>query len=99
MYASIRQYKTKSPTEVADRVKDFLPIIKKEPGFIAYYAIDTGKNTVASVSVFETETGAEESNEVAAKWVRKNLSSLLDEPRIAVGNVLAHKVLTTETAR
>ena len=29
-----------------------MPIISQVPGFVAYYALDTGDDTVASISVF-----------------------------------------------
>jgi hypothetical protein len=38
----------------------FLPIIKGASGFRAYYALDAGGSTIASVSVFEDRAGAEE---------------------------------------
>ena len=95
MYATIRQYKTKPgiAAEIARRVDEgFLPIISKAPGFVAYYALDTGNDTVASVSVFQDQAGSEESNRMAADWVKQNIASLFaGPPEVAGGEVLSHK--------
>ena len=46
---------------------------------------------MASVSVFETKEGEEESNRVAADWVKEALSGLLGPVEITAGEVVAHK--------
>jgi hypothetical protein len=71
----------------------FLPIISKAPGFVAYYIVDAGNDVVASVSVFEDEAGAEESNRMAADWVKENIASLVSgSPEITAGAVTVHKI-------
>lgn len=91
MYASIRRYKTDpgSVAEVIKRAHDgFVPIIRKAPGFTAYYVVDAGDGVIASISVFEDQAGAEESNIMAADWVKANLRSLLpDAPETTAGDV------------
>ncbi len=93
MYISIRKYKVTSAEELAKRVNTgFLPIISKGPGFISYYLLSSGDNVVASVSVFETQAGAEESNKMAADWVSKNVAELVTggAPETTAGEVSAH---------
>jgi hypothetical protein len=91
MYASIRRYKTDSAAEVTRLVnEEFVPRIKSLPSFLAYYVIDTGEGMMASVSVFETMDGAEESNKVAASWVKESLPGLLGPPEITAGEAVAH---------
>jgi hypothetical protein len=91
MYATIRRYKTSSGAEVARKVKEeFIPLISEVPDFLAYYVIDTGEGVLASVSVFETKEGEEESNRTAADWV-ETLSGLLGPVEITAGEVVAHK--------
>jgi hypothetical protein len=47
---------------------------------------------VASISVFETQAGAEEANRMAASWVKENLAALLPTPpEITAGEVGVHK--------
>jgi hypothetical protein len=82
-----------SVDELMRRVNEgFVPIISKGPGFLAYYAVNAGGGVVASISIFETQAGAEESNKMAASWVKENLASLLPTPpEITAGEVGVHK--------
>ena len=90
MYASIRRYKTDSAAEVTRRVNEqFVSLINKISGLLAYCLIDTGEGMLASVSVFETKEGEEESNKVAASWV-KSLSGMLGPVEMTAGEVVAH---------
>ena len=100
MYMSIRQYKMDpgSVDELMRRVEEgFVPIISKAPGFVAYYGLDAGEGLVASVTVFEDEAGAEESNRMAASYIKENLAALLpNAPEIAAGDVKFHKIKYAE---
>ena len=103
MYATIRRYKTDFPEKVNSRVREeFVPLISKQPGFIAYHGIDAGDGHWVSVSVFETEAGAEKSNAIAKEWVKNNIAAfqnILDFddsdlliPDITGGEVIASSV-------
>ena len=73
MHITIRRYKTDSPKEAARLTNEgFIPLITKVAGFVAYYGIETGEDSWATVSVFETLAGAEESNRVAAEFIKNN---------------------------
>jgi hypothetical protein len=96
MHVAIRRYQvdpSASVEEVMRRVNEgFIPIIKDAPGFLAYYAVDSRLGTVTSVSVFEDQAGADESNRMAADWVRENLAPMLpNPPEITVGEVGAYE--------
>ena len=52
--------------------EDFVPLISAVPGFMGYHFTDAGGGTALSTSIFETKANAEESNRVAAEWVKKN---------------------------
>src|SRR3712207_1605623 len=69
MYVAIRQYGllTNEPVENVMRGirEGFIPIINKAPGFLAYYALDSGGGTLTSISIFEHRAGAERSNKLA----------------------------------
>ncbi len=96
MYTAIRQYKTNpgAAAEIGRLVEEgFLPIISKAPGFVAYYALDTGNDTVVSVSVFQNQAGSEESNRLAADWVKQNIASLFaGPPEVIDGEIIVHKI-------
>ena len=51
----------------------------------------TEEGVLVSVSIFETKEGAEESNRVAAGWVKEGISLLLGRAEITAGEVVAHK--------
>ena len=94
MYVTIRRYDgVTNPHEAGKRVNEsFVPLISQLPGFVAYYWVDAGGGVMISTSVFQDQSGAEESNKRAADYVRENLASLLPKPpQITAGEVVAHK--------
>jgi hypothetical protein len=82
MFISIRRYSSvRSVNEVCQKIRSgFVPLLQGSPGFIAYYAIDGGNGTMATISMFSTEDMALESNEKAAKWLRENVADMQPEP-------------------
>ena len=96
MHIAIRRYGllTREPIEkVLQGVREgFMPILKKEPGFLAYYALDSGGGTLTSISIFEHRAGAEKSNKMAEDWIGKNPNTLPTSPEIIVGEVGAHEL-------
>ena len=101
MYASIRRYKIKTgEKEKLNRlVKDeFVPLISGLPGFIDYYGIDAGADYWASLSVFSTKAGAEESNRIAGDFVKKKFMGLIVGPvDITAGDVVVHETIGLKT--
>jgi hypothetical protein len=95
MFAAIRRYHTDpdSVDEVARRVnEEFVPMISDMAGFVAYCVIDAGQGEIGSVSVFEDQQSAEESNRRAEEWVNQSLGELLPSPPdFAAGEVVAYK--------
>ena len=95
MYAAIRQYHTDpdSVDEVARRVnEEFVPLISDMQGFVAYFALNAGQGEFGSVSVFEDQQSAGESNRVAEGGGKENLGDLLPTPpNFAAGEVVAYK--------
>ncbi|MHB8732526.1 MAG: hypothetical protein ACYDAB_12150 [bacterium] len=94
MHASVRRYeKVSNPREMGRHVKEtFVPLISAVPGFVGYYFTDAGDGTMFSTSVFQDKTGVEESNKVAAEWVKKNPGTLPVAASVTTGEVIGHKV-------
>ena len=97
MYVAIRRYGllTNEPLEnVFQGIREgFIPLINNAPGFLAYYALDSGDGTLTSISVFEHRAGAERSNKLAEDWVGSTLAEALPtSPDIIVGEVGAHEI-------
>jgi hypothetical protein len=95
MYAAIRQYHTDAASvdEVVRQVNEgFVPLISQMEGFVAYFALDAGQGEFGTVSIFEDQSTAEESNRAAEEWVEQNLGELLPTPpNFAAGEVVAYK--------
>lgn len=93
MYAVIRRYTfdANAANEINTKVRDsFLPLLKKVPGFVAYYWLNMDGNVGASLSVYADRKGAEESVRLARQYVKDELSSILGAPEIIEGPVLVH---------
>lgn len=92
MYATVRRYEgVADPQEATRHIKeDFLPFIGTVPGLVAYYWVDAGGGVMVSTSVFENRRGAEESDKVAAQYVREHMAHLFpNPPQISEGEVVA----------
>ena len=91
MFISVRKYhNVTSVPEVKRRVeKDFLPELRRNPGFRGYYLIDCASpesgNIVTSVSMFDSWEAALASNDAARHFIKHNLADLLPEAAQAVG--------------
>lgn len=96
MYASIRRYQTNSSSiqSVIQQVRQsFLPTINKLPGFIDYYLVDGGGGSIITISIFENEASAAESELLAASWVKYHFAVLFSSPpEVTSGEVKIHAV-------
>ena len=91
MFISVRKYhNVKSVDEVRRRVEqEFVPALKKNPGFVSYHLIDCGcpdsGNIVTSISIFDNWDSVLASNDAAKNFVKHRLADLFPEPADAVG--------------
>jgi quinol monooxygenase YgiN len=88
MYTTIRRYNIRpdSMPEIIQRAENgFIPIVSKAPGFLSYDLVNTGHNTLITISTFEDRAGADHSNKLAEGWVRDNLESMITEPPTILG--------------
>jgi hypothetical protein len=89
MYATVRVYA--GTTELADALVENESTVKQLlggiDGFKAYYLVRTADGA-ASVSVYESQAGAEESNRAAAAWIGENLPDVsVAAPQVSAGDV------------
>jgi len=71
MHAVIRRYRVRLGTvEQAARYAEkwFVPLVRKLPGFVTYYLLDAGNDTLASIGLFESIDGAESAAQLARDW-------------------------------
>lgn len=96
MYMSIRRYEGVPPESIREITRiveqGFLAIISQAPGFVAFYTMDAGDGVIASVSIFESQAGAEESNRLAADYIRENMARFIpNPPQVTAGKLLNYK--------
>ena len=89
MYASVRVYTGNALADaLVERESDVKALISGIAGFEAYYLLKTADGT-ASVSVYQSQDGAEESNRVAAAWIAENLPQFAGSaPHVSAGDVV-----------
>ena len=89
MFASIRTYNG-TPTLVAELVKHadaIKTVLQPIRGFHAYYLVETPSGAV-SVTLCDDRAGADQSNQVAAAWLKDKLPTLGTlTPEITTGDV------------
>lgn len=90
MWASVRRY-DKNP-ELADalaaRSDEIKGLISEVPGFVSYYLIHDGSDTV-SITVAQDKAGVDRSNEIAHDWLAEHAAEVpASDPHITEGEVL-----------
>ena len=92
MYATVRSY-TVAPglaEGLEERASEVTRVIGSIDGFRAYYLIRTAEGAV-SVSVYDTQAGAEESAKAAAAFLRESLPDLqVGAPDVVSGEVVVN---------
>jgi hypothetical protein len=89
MYISIRHFKdVESPKNVTEAVNErFFPLLSALPGFVAYYGIETGKHSWASINIFQSPEEAEACTKVGLNFA-KDLG-ITTAPEIIAGKLVA----------
>ena len=93
MHAVIRRYRVRLGT-VAQAVryaeKQFVPLVRRIPGFVGCYLMDAGNDVLTSIGLFHTQEGAEAAITLQRDWFRDEWSSFRPlPPEIVAGAVLA----------
>jgi hypothetical protein len=71
--------------------EDFLPVLERMPGFLSYYCVAADNGTWATVSIFDTDPQTEESNRLAAEFVKHSeMISLVHRVELITGEVVVH---------
>ncbi len=52
---------------------DQLPLLQRQPGFVAYEIVDAGDSRLISISTWESREYAEASAPITGAWVRENV--------------------------
>jgi 3-oxoacyl-ACP reductase-like protein len=79
MHASVRKYKVDPAQldQVSQRISDtFVPRVSEASGFVAYYVVDAGSGILITVTVGDDLEGVQRSTELAAEFVRDELTDV-----------------------
>ncbi len=92
LHASVRLYEGFEADDLAEFVSivedGFLPIMRATDGFFGYYLMTDGADTLAAISIFDSEQAALASNIAAADFVAENLTQYLpSDPSVTAGRV------------
>jgi len=94
MFVTIRRYET-NPSSVPELLrradKDAVPLLRTIKGFVSYDILNTGKGVILSVTVFQTETAAIESNLLAGRLTKDWSDLLPNPPQVTSGRVVLHE--------
>jgi hypothetical protein len=95
MQASVRKYKVDQSMvdEVSRRVEEtFVSQVSAVPGFVAYYVIDAGNGILIAVTVGDDANVVQQSADMAAEFVRDELSDVaIERVEAASGEVAVGK--------
>jgi len=91
MHASVRKYKVDQSQmdDVSRRVADtFVPRVSAVPGFAAYHFVDAGNGILITVTLGDDPDAVEQSADLAAEFVRDELSDIeIERVEAASGEV------------
>jgi hypothetical protein len=91
MHVVIRSYSGQGSSELFDllaqREEDVKELISGVPGFVSYAAFRSDGGG-ATVTVCQDKTGTDESSRRAADWVKENVNTTVDPPRITEGDTV-----------
>jgi hypothetical protein len=95
MYASIRKYQVDEDqmAEVMRRVDEsFASRLEESPGFAGYYAVDCGNRILITVTLGDDPQAVDRSAEMAAEFVKDELSGLdIERVEAAAGEVAVRR--------
>lgn len=95
MYAAIRRGKAKAGSieELIQRVEaEAAPMVSRMAGFKAYYMVVGEDDSITTISIFESQATAEESNQQMLGWIKQNVAPLLaGPPEGMAGKVVVHR--------
>jgi len=106
MFVTIRRYSpqngaiNKASLEVLRRQlrDEFLPSLRKIPGFAGYYVLNVGDRELVTLSLCESKEGSMESSRCSAEYTFRNpLVYELGRPEVVEGEVLTSSHSSVET--
>jgi hypothetical protein len=102
MYTIFRRYRVRLgtvPQAATYAERTLLPQLKTVPTFVAHYLVDTGENTLVSLTLLESSEDVERAVQVLADWFRSDWPAFrVIPPEFGVGHVLTVEAALREAA-
>ena len=100
MYAVLRRYQVRlgAPDTAARQARStLLPVLRQVSGFAAYYLVNSGDGTVASIALFNSPEAAAAGDRLVGEWFRDDWPAFRAvPPALASGEVLVAEELRGE---
>jgi hypothetical protein len=99
MHATIRRYDGVDQNRVVELTgkanETLIPKLSRLPGFKGYFMIESGNGVMSSLGLFETREQADESEKVAASWIRDERleTAIPNPPKVTSGEVVTHRAV------
>jgi hypothetical protein len=97
MHATIRRYDGVDQNRIVELTgkanETLIPKLSKLPGFKGYFLIEAGNGVMSSLGLFETREQADESEKLAASWIRDERleTAIPNPPKVTSGEVVTHQ--------
>lgn len=91
MYATIRSYSesTGLTDALLDHENEVRQVIRQIDGFRGYYLVRPSEGEAVTISLFEDQSGGQESSRRAAEWLTENLPDVsISSPQVMAGEVV-----------
>ena len=90
-HARIALYRLRHGSVAAAAAKvrlGLVPLFRAQPGYLGYEIVETGDDTVVSISHWESHEQAQAAVQAAAGWVGENIAELVEDVQNQVGEVI-----------
>src|SRR4051812_11345664 len=85
---ALDKFQPNAADEILTRVRQgLLPLLRRQPGFVAYEVIKTGEDSAIFIHTCESKEQAEAAVQTAAMWVRDQIANLIVSVDTHVGEL------------
>jgi heme-degrading monooxygenase HmoA len=95
MHLSIRRYEGCGGKieEITQRVQGLMPLLRRQPGFVAYYNFASEQGDAVSIRVFDDRHSAEGADEQTQEWTARHMRDLLPDPPEVLAGEVGHQTV------
>jgi heme-degrading monooxygenase HmoA len=100
MYLSIRRYEGfgGKVEEITQRVQGLIPVLRSQPGFVAYYNFASEQGDAVSIRIFDDRQSAKRADEQTREWTLAHMRDLLPDPPDILAGEVRHQTVGTRAS-